>query len=125
MTESPPSGICWFYQLCFNSIIKAEPSGLTIRRIVMNPFVRKIAAIVMLALALSITIKAQTSGNASLRGTVTDPTGAVVPQARITLREDATQADRTATTNSDGTYSFVALLPGSYTLTVEAAGFKA
>lgn len=91
----------------------------------MNPFVRKIAAIVMLALALSITIKAQTSGNASLRGTVTDPTGAVVPQARITLREDATQADRTATTNSDGTYSFVALLPGSYTLTVEAAGFKA
>ncbi len=83
------------------------------------------ALLAMLGALLATPSLAQTSGNASLRGTVTDPTGAVVPQARITLRDDATQADRTATTSSDGSYSFVALLPGSYTLKVEAAGFKA
>lgn len=67
---------------------------------------------------------AQTSGNASLRGSVTDPSGAVVPTARITLREEGTRLERTATTNDDGAYSFVALLPGTYTLQIEATGFK-
>lgn len=80
--------------------------------------------VVLLCLGWHISTFAQTSGNASLRGTVTDPSGAVVPQARVTLIEDATQLVRLATTGEDGVYSFVALLPGTYTLKVEGAGFK-
>jgi Carboxypeptidase regulatory-like domain len=44
--------------------------------------------------------------NASLSGTVADPTGAVIPGATVTLRSNATQAVRTATSGSQGTYQF-------------------
>lgn len=83
---------------------------------------RLLFAVVLLLCPLSAL--AQTSGNASLRGTITDPSGAIVPRAKITLIEDQTQLERTATASEEGAFSFVALLPGSYTLKVESTGFK-
>jgi hypothetical protein len=62
--------------------------------------------------------------NASLSGTVADPTGAVIPGATVTLRNNATQAVRTATSGSQGTYQFSELPPGDYSLTGAAKGFQ-
>jgi hypothetical protein len=56
-------------------------------------------------------------------GTVMDPTGAVVPNAKVTVRAQATQVSRSATTNEAGLYTFANLLPGDYEITVEASGF--
>jgi hypothetical protein len=67
-------------------------------------------------------IQAQTTAG-SVTGTVLDPNGAVVQGASVTIRNDATGAERTAVA-SGGTFSFAALMPGIYTITVESTGFK-
>jgi hypothetical protein len=59
----------------------------------------------------------------SLRGTVTDPTGAVVPGASLTLTNLATQATRETTSDESGSYVFPQLIPGPYQLRVSSAGF--
>src|SRR5688500_14388820 len=64
---------------------------------------------------------AQTS-TSRLDGTVTDPAGAVVPGAKITAANNNTQAKSETTTSGSGSFVFPSLLPGSYTMTVEAAG---
>ena len=61
---------------------------------------------------------------ASLRGTVTDSTGAIVPGASITLTEPATKSARTAVTGSQGNYYFAGLSAGRWVIKVELAGFK-
>ncbi|MCA1606169.1 MAG: carboxypeptidase-like regulatory domain-containing protein, partial [Acidobacteria bacterium] len=60
----------------------------------------------------------------SLSGTVSDPSGAVLPGATITVVNNATGAERTAETSGTGTFDFQALQPGTYTVSVEAKGFK-
>jgi Carboxypeptidase regulatory-like domain/TonB-dependent Receptor Plug Domain len=67
---------------------------------------------------------AQTSGSATVRGSVIDSTSAVVPQARIVLIDEQTRFERFAISSEDGIYSFASLPPGSYTLKVEHTGFK-
>ncbi len=64
------------------------------------------------------------TGSATLRGSVKDPNGAVVPNAEVTLVSDRTQAERKAKTSDGGTYVLTALEPGPYTLRVGAANFK-
>jgi hypothetical protein len=61
---------------------------------------------------------------ATLRGTVTDSTHAVIAGAKVSLKGEATGLTRTTNTNSAGLYSFPDLPVGSYQLTVEFAGFK-
>jgi len=63
--------------------------------------------------------------NAELTGTVTDATGATVPNAKVTLTNSATGETRNATTNNAGLYDFPALHIGSYDMKVDAAGFAA
>src|SRR5262249_52083708 len=60
----------------------------------------------------------------SIRGLVTDQTGAVVPNAAMTLRNQGTSQIRSATSGSDGTYVFTPLPIGTYQVTAEANGFK-
>lgn len=60
----------------------------------------------------------------SLRGRITDPKDAVVPLAKVTAVDDATQVSSSTVTNQQGEYSFPALKPSTYTLVVEAPGFK-
>ncbi|HET9741340.1 MAG TPA: TonB-dependent receptor [Terriglobales bacterium] len=67
---------------------------------------------------------AQAQYRASLHGSVTDPSGAVVPGATATLINPATGQKMVATTDATGTYHFDALPPANYQLTVEASGFK-
>ncbi len=58
-------------------------------------------------------------------GTVTDSTGAVIPNATVTLKNLATNATRIDKTNGSGDYSFTLLPTGRYSVRVEASGFKA
>jgi len=59
-----------------------------------------------------------------LRGQVLDPQGAVVPSAQLTVVNQATGVTQKLVTSSAGTYSLPSVLPGSYTVTVSAPGFK-
>ena len=60
---------------------------------------------------------------ATLAGTVTDPTGAVLPGASITVHNNGTGADRTVVSDKSGQYVVPSLSPGDYTVTLSAAGF--
>jgi hypothetical protein len=62
--------------------------------------------------------------NAELEGTVTDPTGAAVPRAQVTITNTASSEVRTGNTNGDGLYDFPGMRIGTYTLSVTAAGFE-
>ncbi len=61
--------------------------------------------------------------SATVTGTVVDPSGAVVPNANLTLTNDATGATQTAKSNSSGAFTFPSLAPGNYHLTCTAKGF--
>src|SRR5215469_4054210 len=81
--------------------------------------------IIVICLMVSLDTCAQTTiSTGSIQGTVTDPSGAVVPGATITITNQSTGQALTTATNSSGTYASGALIPGSYTLLVEAKGFK-
>ena len=60
----------------------------------------------------------------SITGSVTDPTGAAITDAQVTLTNLGTAEKRTLPTGPDGLYSFVNLIPGQYRVDVEKAGFK-
>src|SRR5437764_2275284 len=60
----------------------------------------------------------------AIRGTVIDPTGAVLANAKVTLVSDASGLSTSAVTGSDGTYTFGPVKIGTYTVNVEAAGFR-
>jgi hypothetical protein len=62
---------------------------------------------------------------ATILGTVTDATGAVVPNANVTITNTGTNAARTVTTNQNGIYNAPDLNIGTYTVKVQASGFKA
>lgn len=62
--------------------------------------------------------------NAGITGTVTDTSGAVIPDANVTITNEGTSVSSKTTTSSVGTYSATGLIPGAYTLTIEKSGFK-
>ena len=61
---------------------------------------------------------------ASLQGTVADPTGAVIPDAKVTLTDKETNRTLTAQSNGSGSYTIGALEPSSYKVEVSRTGFK-
>lgn len=67
---------------------------------------------------------AQTAGEGALQGTVTDSTGAVIPNASIKVTNDATKIVATRTANATGFYLLSPVQPGTYTVTITAPGFK-
>src|SRR5271166_2349147 len=60
----------------------------------------------------------------SLRGQVTDSSGAVVPGASVLVRSFATGVEKSAKTNSAGIYHVPALVPGSYSVLTSGKGFR-
>ncbi len=87
-----------------------------------SPKTARLAALVACLAALPQLAFPQIS--ATLSGTVTDPAGATIPNAKITVRNQATETTRTATTNESGLFTFSALDPGTYTVRAEANGFQ-
>src|SRR5215472_2434442 len=78
-------------------------------------------ATVCLICFLTVSLAAQT-GSGSMRGRITDPSGAVIPQATITVTGPSGKAI-TVQTNHQGTYEVNGLLPGAYNVTAVAKGF--
>ncbi len=80
-----------------------------------------LALITMSLAPLSFAAQEPTGG---IEGTVSDPQGAVVPNATVAIRNTATNANRTVSAGDDGHYKAVALVPGTYEVKVTAQGFK-
>jgi hypothetical protein len=84
--------------------------------------------ILLLVAALTITtpvaLEAQTAGEGTISGIVTDSTGAVVPNARVVATNAATNIATQRTSSSAGLFTIAPLPPGIYSVTVEATGFR-
>lgn len=87
---------------------------------------RSIVAVALFFCVMSVgtTANAQLSGTGAITGTVTDSTGAIVPNATVIATSKDTSVTTTRTTSSAGDYSITPLTPGEYTLTVKAQGFE-
>ncbi len=84
-----------------------------------------LALLVVFAFLFSSLAVAQTTlATGSIVGTVTDTTGAVVPGAKVTITSTTTGRTVAATTTGSGTYNSGPLVPGPYTVKIEAKGFK-
>ncbi len=84
---------------------------------------RRAASTFAFLVALTTLALAQ-SDNTSVNGTVTDPSGAAIANAKVTLKNQNTGAVRTTNTSGAGTYTIPSIPSGTYTLTVEVSGFK-
>ena len=85
-------------------------------------FAYSLFAILCIASLCASQAHAQVAG-AALSGTVTDPSGGLVPNAKISVRNTSTNVTRDATTDNAGLYTVPNLLPGTYEITVGASGF--
>src|SRR6266446_743192 len=78
---------------------------------------------VVLILTSSLSLHGQ-STYGTVDGSVTDPSGAALPGAQVTLTNKGTQEKHTQVTGSEGSYQFVNVIPGEYRLDIEKSGFK-
>src|SRR5947209_11308578 len=74
-------------------------------------------ALLLVALPLSLSAQSVVAGDVT--GVVTDPSGAVVPNAQVSIKNLQTGEAQNATTNAQGSYRFPLLKPGNYQLTVD------
>jgi hypothetical protein len=79
-------------------------------------------AVFLFSIACTGSLRAQ--GYGSITGTVTDPTGAIVPSAQVKAIQLETGRATTVATSSTGQFVFPALAPSGYSLSVEAGGFQ-
>jgi hypothetical protein len=77
----------------------------------------------LLVIVLLISGSAWAQFSSSVQGTVTDPTGAVVVGAKVSLVNTVTHVSASTTSSATGLYRFLSLAPGSYTITVSATSF--
>ena len=77
-----------------------------------------------LCILLSQAAFAQVAGSGAIGGAITDPTGAVVPGAKVALTDSATGTTQTSIANAAGHYAFLSLNPGIYSLQVNHKGFQ-
>ena len=86
--------------------------------------IARISALLFLLLAVCGNLFGQAGATGTILGTVTDSTGAVVPNAKITVTNTATKVAFQTLSNGAGDYNAPALNPGTYTVTAEARGFQ-
>jgi len=96
--------------------------GRSLRRPLTWFFCPILTGILMLGVAAPAVLSQNISG--SVKGMVTDPTGAIVPNADVTLINAATSGVLKTVSNAAGLFVFPSVLPGSYTLRVQKQGFQ-
>src|ERR1700678_3673807 len=94
-----------------------------------NPMVpraaRKLLSIsLLLLLFMTYSLYAQVAGTGTIQGTVSDPTGAVLANAPVTIANPSTNLTLTGKTDGSGIYVFPNIAIGTYTVTVTAKGFE-
>lgn len=77
-----------------------------------------------LLMLLGLAMPARAQVTALIKGTITDPSGAGIPSASVSVRNMETGVSRNATSEADGTYLFLALPVGPYEVTVSKSGFQ-
>lgn len=88
-------------------------------------YLRFVGLLAVLLSTTSMVMHGQATAASSLAGTITDASGAVVPDATVTVTNPATGLTRTVTTSSSGTYRVDLLQPGTYNVKVTKSGFAA
>jgi Carboxypeptidase regulatory-like domain len=114
-----------------------DATGLPLSEVVMNlrshTFRRQLRSFVRLLFLelifaeftlIPLSVHAQTAGEGTISGTVTDSSGAAIPNAQITATNTATNVPTVRTSSSSGGYTIAPLPPGTYSLQVTANGFK-
>src|SRR5215467_4663727 len=97
---------------------------MNIRFFLRGGVVRATGILLALAFAYSGRLNAQGTTSASVLGTVTDPGGAVVPNAAVQIKNVATGQVQQTTTDTQGRYTIADLLIGSYEAQASAPGFQ-
>ncbi len=87
-------------------------------------FAKSFVLLATLALLVPSVMLAQNVVTGGISGTVTDPSGAVVPNASLTLKSNSGGTAETTVTGSTGLYNFSLLKPGPYTVTISQSGFR-
>src|SRR5579864_8840612 len=119
---------CWRFRKRLRELSSSvrNPGGAMSSEVRKKLFTNKttvVAACLLVFLMLGAMCFAQQL-TGTLSGTVVDSAGAVVPNAKITMKNDASGDVRTSVSNGSGYFSITAVQPGSYTVSIEAAGFK-
>ena len=96
---------------------------MSVRTAAVWSFSLLLGGLAAILLCLPVCGHAQVSG-ATLTGTITDPTGAVVPHARISIKNVETGVLHRAVSNGEGRYTTPNLLPGTYDISATASGFQ-
>ena len=85
---------------------------------------RSLRSVALLSLIFAASFSWSQTGTSTIRGTITDPHGRVVPGATVTLTNVETNAVRTTKSTDSGSYGFDLITPADYRVEVEAKGFK-
>lgn len=99
-------------------------SGFGRRLIRRSSTLRMLALLLVGLVSPSAMLLAQTGGEAGIQGSVTDSTGAGVPNATITATDNATGVSTTRVTSGSGLYTISPIVPGTYTVTAAVSGFE-
>jgi hypothetical protein len=83
----------------------------------------KLLAVLFIALPLAVSVYAQTTFG-SITGAITDPSGAAVPNARVTVINQGTGSRQQVETNSSGIFNVADVQPGTYDIQAESNGFQ-
>lgn len=86
--------------------------------------VRILSSIFLLVVSLANQLPSQTTTSGGLTGVITDPTGAVVPNAEVEILDNSKGTAQSTKTNREGVYGFSFLSPAKYSLTVTLAAFR-
>jgi len=87
------------------------------------PFAFMLPALLLALVCVPSAARGQTTGSSSVTGTVTDPSGAVVPGATVKINNPVSEYTRTTTTDSTGKFTFPNVPVNPYHMTVNATGF--
>jgi hypothetical protein len=129
-TDSSPSNLNRPYRVHrpadgLNCAGRPTPRGIRCRGLAVRTTLNRAAILSVTCLLIiisSLVVCAQSASTGALTGTVTDPSGAVLQNAQIMVRNVGTDEGRAAITDRDGSYR-ISTGAGEYELTVEAAGF--
>src|ERR1035438_535159 len=102
------------------------PDGATKPTRTLGEYMKRLGSLVTVLICLLAALPAVygQSVTGQISGDVVDPAGSVVPGAKVQLIHDLSQTVRNYTTESNGSFIFTGLIPGSYSLRVSQGGFK-
>jgi hypothetical protein len=119
--QNPFEAFNWFHMFVHgaNSFIDPRPTASCLRKL--RGLTLQFG---LLLFGFGVPLFGQIGGSGSINGTVTDPTGAVIPGAIVTATQVGTNVKVTQATSSSGNYVLSPLVPGDYTVVITAPGFK-